>query len=288
MTYLNLIVELQHKLEKANFNPTIAYDLILHENPSIHSKEELIDFRNEEAENVSLIMADLRCLIEDHLPLSRLTHQTNFYGYHFEVADGVFAPRPETELLVEAVSNWINDQQKTETKIIDLGTGSGVIPISLKKQFQNEVDCTGIDINPKAIQLASRNASINKVKITFIRDDFVHYLETTSDHQFDIIVSNPPYIDQNDPEVEESAKKYDPSEALFAPENGLYYYYQIIKLSILKLADNSLIAFEIGHRQATSIQQFILDIHYPFKMTTLKDYYNLDRVILLEKRKNVF
>ena len=153
-------------------------------------------------------------------PLAYIFHSANFYGYDLEVDKNVLIPRPETEELVELV---LKENISNSTKILDIGTGSGAIAIALAKE--SKANITAVDISEGALKIAKTNAVRNNAKVKFIKSD----LFESVDDKFDIIVSNPPYIDEVEyNQLESSVKDYEPKTALFGGEDGLYFYRKII------------------------------------------------------------
>lgn len=212
--------------------------------------------------------------LENNYPVQYLIGDVEFFGNKLYVDENVLIPRFETELLVEKTIELIKDINIECPKILDIGTGSGCIAISLAKELHSQVKA--LDISEKALELASENAKLNNVDVEFIRKDI---LTEDLDDVYDIIISNPPYIkigDEVDPKT-----KYEPQNALFALDNGLIFYKEIIKKSVGHLNRNSILAFEIGMEQATSIKE-IAKKYYPNSMIKVeKDYLNRDRMLFI-------
>ena len=197
-------------------------------------------------------------------PLQYVLKNTNFYGYDFYVNKNVLIPRPETEYLVEYLSEYIKDDHLS---VLDLGTGSGCIAITLKKLYPS-LDIYASDISKKALNIAKNNAKKHNVDINFIKSDLFNNINKS----FDIIISNPPYIDI-DENIEDIVKNNEPHIALYAKDKGLYFYKEILKRKA------KLFAFEIGSNQKDKILG-IINAYYPkAKVITKKDLNNLDRYI---------
>jgi release factor glutamine methyltransferase len=177
-------------------------------------------------------------------PIQYITGEVWFYGLRFEVNENTLIPRPETEELVE----WIVDGLKVKGKvqrILDIGTGSGCIPIALKKEIPN-AQVSAIDISEKALEMARKNAFDNQVEVNFIHQDI---LETESlDEKYDVIVSNPPYVrNLEKQEIKRNVLDYEPHLALFVDDfDALLFYRKIAQLALKSLEPNGILFFEIN------------------------------------------
>ena len=188
--------------------------------------------------------------LEAGRPVQYIVGNVNFYGINLKVNENVLIPRFETEELVDRIINYAKKQNKT-LKIVDIGTGSGAIAITLKKKLNAKVTAT--DISDAALEVAMENALVNDVQIDFKLGNLLEPLN----QKYDILVSNPPYI-AYDEEIMEIVKNNEPHLALYAPNNGLYYYEEILKNAINYLNEKALIAFEIGEKQGESIKELSL------------------------------
>ena len=194
-------------------------------------------------------------LIEKHIredvPLSHLVGFEYFYDRKFKVTKDVLSPRMETEELIYKVVEYVKATKKNNLKILDLCTGSGIIAITLKKELdQFFIDVVASDISEEAIKVAEENAQFHDATIKFIQSDIFDNI----DEKFDIIVSNPPYIDRKDEvTMQDNVLKYDPHLALFAEEEGMYFYRNIVEKASSYLNDNGVIFFEIGYDQKDKI-----------------------------------
>ena len=208
-------------------------------------------------------------------PIQYIIGNVNFYGNIINVNENVLLPRFETELLVEKTINYIKKYFKNP-KILDIGTGSGCIAITLKKELENST-IDAVDISNSALKVAKENAKLNNVEINFIEGNILDDINS----KYDIIISNPPYIKEDDTEIMDIVKNNEPHIALFAKDNGLYFYKEIIKNSKEKLNKKSIIAVEIGYKQANDIKN-IAEQYYPHsKILVEKDLNNLDRYIFI-------
>lgn len=215
--------------------------------------------------------------LESGIPVQYIVGNTNFYGYDFKVNRNTLIPRFETELLVEKTYNYIKKYfNKDNIKILDIGTGSGCIAITLNKLL-NSCDITGIDISSEALEIAKENNIINNTNVKFIESDI---FSNVSD-KYDVIISNPPYISYDDIEVMDIVKNNEPHLALYAKDNGLYFYDKIIKDSSKYLNDKFIMAFEIGYKQGKDITKIVNKYYKDINMSVEKDYSGRDRFVFI-------
>lgn len=206
-------------------------------------------------------------------PVQYVVGNVDFYGNIIDVNENVLIPRFETERLVELTIEKIKKMNKKVT-ILDIGTGSGCIAITLKKEIECEVDA--IDISDEALKLAKENASKNDVKITFYKSNVLRNVSK----KFDVIISNPPYLSETD-EVMDVVKNNEPHLALYAPNDGLYFYEEILKNCIYSIKDKFLIAFEIGYNQKEAITKLANLYLENIKVEAYKDYSGKDRYLFI-------
>lgn len=212
--------------------------------------------------------------LESHYPVQYLIGNVEFLNTIINVDKRVLIPRFETELLVEKTIKRIKDLNIQNPRIIDLGTGSGCIAISLKKNLPCFV--TAIDISEQAIELAKENALKNQVEIEYKIENMIN----TNLEGYDVIISNPPYVKETESVGEET--KYEPQNALFAKNNGLYFYEEILK-NISKLSTMpKLVAFEIGMSEGEDIKSLALKYLSTKKILIEKDLTNRERYIFIE------
>lgn len=215
--------------------------------------------------------------LESGIPVQYIVGNTNFYGYDFKVNRNTLIPRFETELLVEKTYNYIKKYfNKDNIKILDIGTGSGCIAITLNKLL-NSCDITGIDISSEALEVAKENNISNNTNVKFIESDI---FSNVSD-KYDVIISNPPYISYGDTEVMDIVKYNEPHLALYAKDNGLYFYDKIIKDSSKYLNDKFIMAFEIGYKQGKDITKIVNKYYKDINMSVEKDYSGRDRFVFI-------
>ena len=189
--------------------------------------------------------------LKQGIPVQYIVGNVNFYGNTINVNKNVLIPRFETELLVDKTIKYIKNNFKHHVDILDIATGSGCIAITLKKEIDSTVDAS--DISESALKVAQKNALNNKVDINFINSDML----TNITKKYDIIISNPPYLTKED-DIMDIVKNNEPEIALYAKDNGLYYYDIILKNIKNNLKDKYLIAFEIGYTQGEAIKNIAL------------------------------
>jgi len=213
--------------------------------------------------------------LKKNTPIQHIIGKTDFYGLTFNVNKHVLIPRPETEELVD----WIVKDSKNSSsiRIIDIGTGSGCIAISLAKNLPN-AEVFALDISPEALKIAKHNAKINSVKVHFIETDILS--TTTLSNTFDVIVSNPPYVRELEKEqMQQNVLANEPHIALFVKnENPLLFYNKISDLAKTHLLKNGDLYFEIN--QYLGIETTALLKSKGFKNIELKkDIYAVNRMI---------
>ena len=252
---------------------------------ALNSNFELSD---EEVEKWNAILVDL----QQEKPIQYITGESWFYGLKFEVNENTLIPRPETEELVE----WVIESQKLKVQsqkleILDIGTGSGCIPISLKANLP-QANVSAIDVSEQALEVAKRNANSNKVEINFIQANILE-VEDLSQLQtpnfqlptsIDIIVSNPPYVrNLEKEEIKKNVLDYEPHLALFVEDtDALLFYRKIAQLALKNLAPNGLLFFEINQYLGKETVELLEN--FGFKNIELKkDIYGNDRMIRCEK-----
>ena len=215
--------------------------------------------------------------INEDTPLSHLVGFDYFYDRKFKVTKDVLSPRMETEELIYKVLEHIKKSKKDSFRILDLCTGSGIIAITLKKEIvEKYTEIVASDISEKALSIAIENANNNNANITFIKSDLFDNISG----KFDLIISNPPYISYKDKiTIKDSVLNYDPHLALFAEEDGIYFYRKIIENAVHYLSKDGVIFFEIGYDQKEKI--FELGKNNNFITTVYKDINDRDRIAKL-------
>lgn len=207
-------------------------------------------------------------------PVQYIIGNVDFYHSNLKVTKDVLIPRFETEELVDKTINYIKKYFIGNLNIVDLGTGSGCIAISLKKELDCNMDA--VDISKSALDVAKENAIDNKVDITFYEGDFLEPLTK----KYDVIISNPPYIALEE-EIMEIVKNNEPSLALYADNHGLACYEKILKNCSSYLKEKSMIAFEIGYKQGQEITKLVKKYLPTAEVIVESDLQGKDRFVFI-------
>lgn len=210
-----------------------------------------------------------------HRPAQYLIGHAEFYGMELKVDERVLIPRPETEELVELI---LTENPKPNLSVLDIGTGSGAIALALAKS-RPDWCVTASDISPDALNLASENASLQDLKISFKKSDCFEEIA----ENYDIIVSNPPYISRADEsEVGLNVLHSEPRIALFAEEDGLAIYRKIAQEAKNHLREGGKIYLEIGYKQGHSVPALFRKYLPEKRVRTLKDQFGQDRMVVVD------
>ena len=225
-------------------------------------------------EQETLFLSALDQLKRD-VPIQYIIGHVEFMDLIFEVNENVLIPRPETEELI----SWIieSSSKKNENRILDIGTGSGCIPIVLQKNLPNSLIET-IDVSEKALEVAQRNASAQKVNVKFMHQDILRLKNL--DPVYDIIVSNPPYVRESEKNhMRNNVLKYEPDIALYVSDDDpLIFYKHIAKLALSGLKKNGNLYFEINQYLGKELWQILNKMGFT-KIEIKKDLYGVDRMI---------
>lgn len=212
--------------------------------------------------------------LQDGLPVAYLTHSKAFYNADFYVNEHVLIPRPETEQLVSLVL------ERAEGAVLELGTGSGAIACSIKKN-RPELEVLASDISPLALEVASKNCVQLGVEVDLLESDL---LEDVPERSFDVLVANLPYIGKTKHAfLDENVLKHEPHLALFGGEDGLDLYRRLFRQAIEQKRDFRLICGEIGFSQGADIAKLCQELMPNYQFTLLQDLQGLDRHFLLER-----
>ena len=209
-----------------------------------------------------------------HIPVQYLIGSTEFYGRRFKVNEYTLIPRPETEELVELI---LKDNHQENLEVVDIGTGTGIIALSLS--LENPTwKVTGLDISKEALKIATRNNQALEGQVHFLESDVLS--KFPKNKKIDILVSNPPYISYDEwEEMDESVREYEPKQALFAENNGLAIYEKIAKESTTVLSEKGRIYLEIGYLQGESVSQIFKEAYPTKSVRVIKDLNGQDRII---------
>lgn len=217
--------------------------------------------------------------LEKGEPVQYIVGNVDFYGFPFFVNSNVLIPRFETEELVSRTLQYIKSYFKEEKiNILDIGTGSGCIAITLSKKLNQKVDA--LDISKEALEVATKNKEALSAEVNFIESDLFSNVAS----KYNVIISNPPYIDLEE-EIMEIVKNNEPHIALYAKDHGLYCYKEIIKNAHSYVKDKSLICFEIGAMQKEAIMDYAKQYFPMSKIWCEQDLSGFDRYIFIYTEK---
>ncbi|WP_096272740.1 peptide chain release factor N(5)-glutamine methyltransferase [Paucisalibacillus globulus] len=269
-------------LEKNNREPKVA-DLLLQHHLDVSRTEFFAQMREDVPEEIAeKFRMDIENHVETGVPVQHLMGYEEFYGRKFSVNPHVLIPRPETEELVQRVMNHATKQEPLT--IVDIGTGSGIIAITLALELPNAT-VYAIDISEKALETAKSNAEKFHANVTFLQGDFLAPFLAQS-LKADIVVSNPPYISEEErPELTDTVVNHDPELALFADDNGLAAYKKIISQLPDAIISGGTVAFEIGHLQGGAVKALILETFPESDVSILKDINGRDRIVFADNLK---
>lgn len=273
INFINSLLPFYDEMEAESF-----FNLILENRYQLRRIDLALDadkeFSDSEISNWNFILEKLKTQI----PIQYILGTTHFYGSEFIVDENVLIPRPETEELVDWIVK-LNTKlsKKKDLKILDIGTGSGCIAISLAKNILNSA-VFAVDVSEKALAVAEKNATLNKVIVTFLHKNI---LETNHlDQKFDIIVSNPPYVrNLEKAEIKPNVLENEPHLALFVPDNDpLIFYKKIAELAAANLNPNGQLFFEINQYLGKETQDLLESLGLK-NIELRKDNYGNDRMI---------
>ena len=213
-------------------------------------------------------------------PLQYIIKEWEFYGRTFKVSEGVLIPRPDTEILVEQCIMLMKEIENP--KILDIGTGSGAISITLAKELPDS-EVLGLDISDEALKIAVENRELNEaLNLKFLKSDV---FKNVRDKNYDLIVSNPPYIPMEEyNELMPEVKKYEPKMALTDGGDGYYFYRKISEESMDYLKNGGYLAFEVGYNQGETVSQLMEKNGFRV-VGRVADYAGIERVIIGRKEE---
>lgn len=215
----------------------------------------------------------------NHRPVQYVLHEAWFCGHRFFVDGSVLIPRPETELLVEEATRWIKELNKEHCRVLDIGTGSGCIPISIKKKLPS-TEVWAIDVSAVALITAKKNAELLQAEVHFKEADITNVNSWNELPEFDIVISNPPYIPHsNKAEMSKNVTEYEPHEALFVPGNdALFFYRHITAFCKKKLLPGGKLLCEIHEEFGKDVADWLKSEGFE-DVEVMKDLFGKERLV---------
>lgn len=275
MKIIELIKTTQDNLKAAGLEENVAFKLLYAIHPTIH---DLMSFHEHKDETLNLYQQlkytiYLYQYIVKQKPLAYILKQAFFFHHTFSVFNQVHIPKVESETMIEVALDLFKN--KKEINVLDLCCGTGVLGLSLAKEIP--IHLTLVDCAKKAIKNTKRNAYELQVPCTIIKSN----LFTNVHDSFDLILCNPPYVDKHDTRLEESVKKYEPHQALFASNNGLFFYQEILKNAAEFLKPNGIILFEVGYNQAQQVKALAQANKMVKKVAIKQDAFQHERIVIV-------
>ena len=277
MTIKDIIVKYSKELEKISPTPRLDVETLLQKVLGVDRLYILLNLERVLSEDEEQLFNKFINERLNNRPIAYIVGNREFMGLDFFVKEGVLIPRPDTEVLVEEVIELA--KKKDAKNILDIGTGSGAITVSLAKYLEN-VKVTSVDISDIALEIGKRNAISNEVddRITFVKSDL--FTNIDKETKFDIIVSNPPYIKREVIEtLDKQVKDYEPYNALEGGVDGLDFYRAITKRAKEYLKKDGILAYEVGHDQSEDVSK-LMEMDGYTNIYTLKDLQQIDRVVI--------
>lgn len=277
MTIKDIIVKYSKELEEISPTPRLDVETLLQKVLGVDRLYILLNLERVLSEDEEQLFNKFINERLNNRPIAYIVENREFMGLDFFVKEGVLIPRPDTEVLVEEVIELA--KKKGAKNILDIGTGSGAITVSLAKYLEN-VKVTSVDISDIALEIGKRNAISNEVndRINFVKSDL--FTNIDKETKFDIIVSNPPYIKRKVIEtLDKQVKDYEPYNALEGGVDGLDFYRAITKQAKNYLKKGGILAYEVGHDQSEDVSK-LMEMDGYTNIYTLKDLQQIDRVVI--------
>jgi len=227
-------------------------------------------------ENVEKII-ELVTVLKTNKPLAQIIGEWEFYGLKFKVNEHTLIPRPETEELVHLIIN--ENASKSGLDILDIGTGTGCIPITLKKELK-ESCVRAFDVSEEALKIAKNNSELNKLEVQFQQIDILHFEDSFLKQKYDVIVSNPPYIPEKEKQLmHKNVLDFEPDLALFVEDNdSLVFYDRISNFALTHLKVDGKLYFEINENYGEATKQLLIDKKFK-NVNIVKDINEKDRIV---------
>ncbi|VEI33049.1 N5-glutamine methyltransferase, modifies release factors RF-1 and RF-2 [Haemophilus parainfluenzae] len=287
MTYQQWLADAAQALNQVNPTENSKVDaLVLLQHATDKSRTQILAF--DETEIDEKVRLKLTALLDRRLkgePIAYILGEKEFWSLPLNVSEGTLIPRPDTEILVEKalqIALEKLEENPLHFRILDLGTGTGAIALALASELSLicqkkaiQLDVIGVDLMPEVVKLAQSNAEKNQLKVQCLQSCWFEHVEG----QFDIIVSNPPYIDETDEHLSQGDVRFEPRSALVAGENGLADLRHLIKYAPVYLKDNGYLLLEHGWKQGEEVQSIFWQNHWQ-GVATIRDYGDNERVTL--------
>ena len=287
MTYQQWLADAAQALNQVNPTENGKVDaLVLLQHATGKSRTQILAF--DETEIDEKVRLKLTALLDRRLkgePIAYILGEKEFWSLPLNVSEGTLIPRPDTEILVEKafqIALEKLEENPLHFRILDLGTGTGAIALALASELSLicqkkaiQLDVIGVDLMPEVVKLAQSNAEKNKLKVQFLQSRWFEHVEG----QFDIIVSNPPYIDETDEHLFQGDVRFEPRSALVAGENGLADLRHLIENAPVHLKDNGYLLLEHGWKQGEEVRSIFWQNHWQ-GVATIRDYGDNERVTL--------
>jgi len=287
MTYQQWLADAVQALNQINPTENSKVDaLVLLQHATGKSRTQILAF--DETEIDEKVRLKLTALLDRRLkgePIAYILGEKEFWSLPLNVSEGTLIPRPDTEILVEKalqIALEKLEENPPHFHILDLGTGTGAIALALASELSLicqkkaiQLDVIGVDLMPEVVKLAQSNAEKNQLDVQFLQSRWFEHVEG----QFDIIVSNPPYIDETDEHLSQGDVRFEPRSALVAGENGLADLRHIIEQSPRYLKDSGYLLLEHGWKQGEEVRSIFWQNHWQ-GVATIRDYGDNERVTL--------
>ena len=287
MTYQQWLADAAQALNQVNPTENSQVDaLVLLQHATGKSRTQILAF--DETEIDEKVRLKLTALLDRRLkgePIAYILGEKEFWSLPLNVSEGTLIPRPDTEILVEKTLQIALEKLEENPpyfRILDLGTGTGAIALALASELSLicqkkaiQLDVIGVDLMPEVVKLAQSNAEKNQLDVQFLQSRWFEHVEG----QFDIIVSNPPYIDETDEHLSQGDVRFEPRSALVAGENGLADLRHLIECAPVHLKDNGYLLLEHGWKQGEEVRSIFWQNHWQ-GVATIRDYGDNERVTL--------
>lgn len=277
MTIKEIIIRYSKELEEISSTPRLDVETLIQKVLDVDRLYILLNLERTLSKDEEKLFNEFINERLNNRPIAYIVGNREFMGLDFYVQEGVLIPRPDTEVLVEEVIEL--GKNKGPINILDIGTGSGAITVSLAKYLEN-AKVTSVDISEIALEIGKRNATSNNVddRITFIKSDL--FTNIDKNVKFDIIVSNPPYIKREVIEtLDKQVKDFEPYNALEGGIDGLDFYRAITSQAKDYLKEGGILAYEVGHDQSEDVSKLMEKYGYT-NIYTRKDLQQIDRVVI--------